>query len=109
MKIYLQSIDYQLWLNVSKGPYIQIKMVNNIEELKMKDEFDEHDMKKCSFNNSVIICLYCCALSNDEFNRVFVFFTYEICKTLKVTQEGINQETKISILMNYLKWMQMNL
>ena len=60
MKIYLQSVDYQLRLNVSRGPYIPTKMVNNIEELKIKDEFDEHDMKKkCSFNASTINGLYC--------------------------------------------------
>ena len=52
MKICLQSVDYQLWLNVSKDPYIPIKIVNNIEELKIEDEFDEHDMKKCYFNTS---------------------------------------------------------
>ena len=46
MKIYLQSIDYELWLNVSKGPFIQIKIVNNIEELKLENEFDEHDIKR---------------------------------------------------------------
>ena len=69
MKIYLQSIDYELWLNVSKGPFIPIKIVNNIEELKLENEFDEHDIKKCSFNASVINYLYC-ALSNKEFNRV---------------------------------------
>ena len=49
MKIYLQSIDYELWLNVSKGPFIPIKIVNNIEELKLENEFDEHDIKKMFF------------------------------------------------------------
>ena len=71
MKIYLQSIDYELWLNVSKGPYIPIKIVNKIEELKLENEFDEHDIKKCSFMASAINYLYC-ALSNDELNRVSV-------------------------------------
>ena len=102
MKIYLQSIDYQLWLNVSKCPYIPIKTVNNIEELKMEDEFHEHDMKKCSFNASAINCLYC-ALSNDEFNRVSMCsLPYEIWKTLEVTHEGTNQvkKTKISMLVH---------
>ena len=46
MKIYLQYIDYQLWLNVSKGPYIPIKIVNNTEVPKIEEEFDEHDKKK---------------------------------------------------------------
>ena len=69
MKIYLQSVDYELWLNVSKGPSIQIKIVNNIEKLKLENEFNEHDIKKCYFNASAINYLYC-ALSNDEFNRV---------------------------------------
>ena len=36
MKIYLQSIDYQLWLNVSNGPYIPIKNVNNVEVPKLE-------------------------------------------------------------------------
>ena len=78
MKIYLQSIDYELWLNVSKDLYIPIKIVNNIEELKLENEFDEHDIKKCSFNASAINYLYC-ALSNDEFKRVSMCcFAYEI-------------------------------
>ena len=60
MKIYLQSIDYELWLNVSKGPYIPINV----------------------FNASL-----CCALSSDEFNRVSrCCLTYEIWKTLELTQ-----------------------
>ena len=49
MKIYLQSIDYELWLNVSKSPFIPIKIVNNIEELKLENEFDEYDIKKMFF------------------------------------------------------------
>ena len=49
MKIYLQSIDYELWLNVSKRHFIPIKIVNNIEELKLENEFDEHDIKKNVF------------------------------------------------------------
>ena len=113
MKIYLQSVDYQLWLNFSNGPYIPIKIVNNIEVPKIEEEFDEHHKKKCSFNASAINVLYC-ALSNDEFNRVCMCSsTYEIWKTLEVTHEGTNQvkETKISMLvhMNYLKWRKMNL
>ena len=63
----------------------------------MKDEFDEHDMKKCSFNASALNRLYC-ALSNDEFNRVSTCSSsYEIWKTLEVTYERTNQvkETKI--------------
>ena len=58
MKIYL-PVDYQLWLNVSNGSYLPIKIVNNIEVPKLENEFDEHDMKKCSLNASVISCLYC--------------------------------------------------
>ena len=102
MKIYLQSVDYQLWLNVSNGPYIPIKIVNNIEVPKLENKFDEHDMKKCSLNASAINCLYC-ALSNDEFNRVCMCSSaYEIWKTLEVTHEGTNQvkETKISMLVH---------
>ena len=49
MKIYLQYVDYHLWLNVSKGPYIPIKIVNNIEVPKIEEEFDEHDKKKMFF------------------------------------------------------------
>ena len=46
MKIYLQSVDYQLWLNVSNGPYIPIKMVNNIEVPKLEEEFDDIEVPK---------------------------------------------------------------
>ena len=44
MKIYLQLVDYHLWLNVSKGPYIPMKIVNNIEVPKLGEVFDEHDI-----------------------------------------------------------------
>ena len=81
MKIYLQSVDYHLWLNVCwlsfmvkclQSSYILMKIVNNIGVSKLA-EFDEHDMTKCSFNASAINCFYC-ALSSDEFNKVSVFF-----------------------------------
>ena len=91
-----------MWLNVSNGPYIQIKIVNNIEVPRLGEEFDEHDMKKCSLNANAINCLYC-VLSNDEFNRVCMCSSsYEIWKTLEVTHEGTNQvkETKISMLVH---------
>ena len=53
MKLCLQSVDYQIWLNVSKYPCLPIKLVNNTDELKIEDEFDEHERKKCSFSANV--------------------------------------------------------
>ena len=102
MKIYLQSIDYSLWLNVVKGPYVPMKNVNNTKVPKLEDEFDEYDMKKCSLNARAIHYLYC-ALSNDEFNRVLMCSSAsEIWKTLELIHEKTNQvkETQISMLVH---------
>ena len=102
MKIYLQSIDYNLWLIVAKGPYVPMKNVDNVDTPKLEEEYDENEMKKCSFNAKAINCLYC-ALSKDEFNRISMCSSaQEIWNTLEITHEGTNQvkESKISMFVH---------
>lgn len=102
MKIYLQSIDYNLWLIVTKGPYIPMKKVDNVDKPKLEEEYDENEMKKCSLNAKAINCMYC-ALSKDEFNRISMCSSaQEIWNTLEITHEGTNQvkESKISMLVH---------
>ena len=101
-KIYLQSIDYNLWLIVAKGPYVPMKNVDNVDKPKLEEEYDENEMKKCSFNAKAINCLYC-ALSKDEFNRISMCSSaQEIWNTLEITHEGTNQvkESKISMFVH---------
>ena len=69
MKIYLLSVDYNLWEIVSKGPIIPTKKVENEVVPKSENDFNEDDKKKMSFNAKAINCLYC-ALCPSEFNRV---------------------------------------
>ena len=69
MKIYLQSIDYNLWLIVTKDPYIPMKKVDNVDKPKLEEEYDENEIKKCFLNAKAINYLYC-ALRKDEFNRI---------------------------------------
>ena len=52
-----------------------------------------------------------CSLDRNEFNRVSVCkSTYEIWRTLQVTQEGTNKvkQTKISMLINQFELLKMN-
>ena len=41
MKFFLQSIDYNLWLIVAKGPYVPMKKVDNVDKPKLEEEYDE--------------------------------------------------------------------
>lgn len=102
MKIYFQSIDYNLWFVVANGPYVPMKKDGDVEKPKLEEEYDENELKKCSSNAKAINCLYC-ALCKDEFNRVSMCSSaQEIWKTLEITHEGTNQvkESKISMLVH---------
>ena len=43
-----------MWLNVSRGSYLPIKIVNNMKVSKIEEKFDEHDMKKYSLNVFIV-------------------------------------------------------
>lgn len=102
MRIYLQSVDYDLWDIVENGPYMPIKIVEKESMPKPRNEWDEHDKRLMSMNAKAINAFYC-ALDKNEFNRISTCTSaHEIWKMLEVTHEGTNQvkETKINILVH---------
>ncbi|KAL5543486.1 hypothetical protein UlMin_007270 [Ulmus minor] len=102
MTIFLQSMDYELWDVIEKGPYIPMKKCEESLVEKLKSEWDDTDKKRISINDRAMNTLFC-ALSMEEFNRIRSCKTAkDIWNTLEVTHEGTNQfkESKISMLVH---------
>ncbi|KAL5551274.1 hypothetical protein UlMin_001450 [Ulmus minor] len=76
MTIFLQSMDYELWDVIEKGPYIPMKKCEESLVEKLKSEWDDTDKKRISINARAMNTLFC-ALSMEEFNRI------RSCKTVK--------------------------
>ncbi|KAL5561894.1 hypothetical protein UlMin_031641 [Ulmus minor] len=76
MTIFLQSMDYELWDVIEKGPYIPMKKCEESLVEKLKSEWDDTDKKRISINARAMNTLFC-ALSMEEFNRI------RSCKTAK--------------------------
>ena len=91
MRIYVQSIDYNIWRTIIKGPYLPTIMVNSIASLKPEEDWDEQDIKNIELNAKAMNLLYC-ALDPNEFNRISTCSSVkEIWDTLEVTHEGTSQ------------------
>ncbi|KAL5538418.1 hypothetical protein UlMin_045573 [Ulmus minor] len=76
MTIFLQSMDYELWDVIEKGPYIPMKKCEESLVEKLKSEWDDTDKKRISINARAMNTLFC-VLSMEEFNRI------RSCKTAK--------------------------
>ncbi|KAL5556374.1 hypothetical protein UlMin_038610 [Ulmus minor] len=76
MTIFLQSMDYELWDVIEKGPYIPMKKSEESLVEKLKSEWDDTDKKRISINARAMNTLFC-ALSMEEFNWI------RSCKTAK--------------------------
>ena len=70
MRIYIQSVDYELWRIIIKGPKTSIKKVEEVNIPKPKSEWNEDDLKMQHSNAKAMNILYC-ALDLNEFNRIF--------------------------------------
>ncbi|KAG5235371.1 zf-CCHC domain-containing protein [Salix suchowensis] len=83
MKIYLQSIDFDLWLSIENGPHRPTKTENGIEIPKSMIEYTDLDKRLLSMDAKAMNTLY------YALNR-------------KVTHEGTNQvkESKIDMLVH---------
>ena len=68
MIIYLQSINYNLWLSIENGPHKPIKIKTNIVIPKPRSEYIDGD-KKFYMDAKAMNTLYC-ALSVSEFNII---------------------------------------
>ena len=93
MKIYLQSLNYELW-NIVKAPCT--KPTTNY------DAWNEEQKKSVNLDAKVMNAFFC-ALNKEEFNRVSAATSAnQIWQILQVTHEGTNKvkESKISILVH---------
>ncbi|RZB90724.1 Ankyrin repeat-containing protein isoform B [Glycine soja] len=66
MKIFIQSVDFKLWLLIKNGPKVPTKLVDNEEVEKTEDEYDEEDMKNLELEAKAKNILHC-ALNPDVF------------------------------------------
>ena len=100
MKIYLQSINYELW-NIVKAA---------CEKPRTKyDQWSEEQKKTVNLDAKAMNALFC-ALNKKEFNCMStVTSTHQIWQTLQVTYEGTNRvkEFKIFILVHRLELFKM--
>ncbi|KAL5540959.1 hypothetical protein UlMin_044251 [Ulmus minor] len=109
MIIFLQSMEYELWEVIEKGPYIPMNKVEGSLVEKSKSEWNDIDKKQISINAKAMNILFC-ALSMEEFNRIrSCKIAKDIRNTLEVTHEGTNQvkESKISMLVHKYKLFKM--
>ena len=91
MKIYLQSIKYELW-NTVEAAYT--KLTTNYSA------WSDDQKKNENLDAKAMNALFC-ALTKEEFNRVSIATsTNRIWHTLQVTHEGTNKvkESKILLL-----------
>ena len=93
MKIYLQSINYELW-NIVEAAYT--KPTTNYTA------WSDDQKKNANLDAKAMNALFC-ALTKEEFNRVSTATSAnQIWNTLQVTHEGTNKvkESKISVLVH---------
>ena len=101
MRIYLQSINYELW-NIVKVTYEKPSTPYD------QWTHDQNQKKSTNLNAKAMTALFC-ALDKNEFNRVSTFtFVHQICHTLQVTHESTNKAKKLKHLflctcLNYFK------
>lgn len=102
MKIYVQSVDYELWRIIMNGPKIPTKRINTVEVAKSESEWNDDDLKIMQANAKAINVLYY-ALDTLEFNRISSCESAkEIWNKLELTYEGTNQvdESKKNFLIH---------
>ncbi|KAG5116623.1 hypothetical protein JHK84_042736 [Glycine max] len=66
MRVFIQSVDFKLWLVIKNGPKVPTKLVDNKEVEKSEDEYDEDDMKSLELEAKAKNILHC-ALNPDIF------------------------------------------
>ena len=99
MRIYVQSVDYELWRIIVNRSKIPIIRVEGKDEFKSESTWDENDLKILQSNAKVMNILYC-ALDPNEYNRISTYKSIkEIWDKLEVTHEGTSyvKESKINI------------
>ena len=102
MKIYLVSVDYDVWDIIETGYTPPTETVNGIVTPKPKSRWDANDKKLYSIDSKAMNALIC-ALDKTEYNRISHCNTaQEIWHTLEVTHEGTSQvkESRLAMFSN---------
>lgn len=89
-KIFIQSVDYRVWLVIKNGPKIPKKLLNGRREvLKSEDEFNEEDIKNME-QEAKAKNILSCAINQDDFKRI------SSCQTAKKMWEQLDKEVTTS-------------
>jgi hypothetical protein len=89
--IYLQSIDYDLWLSIENRPHKPTKIKNDITVPKPRSKYSDGDRKLLSMDAKAMNTLYY-AFSRSESNRVISCRNArDIWNALAITHERMNQ------------------
>ncbi|VFQ77698.1 unnamed protein product [Cuscuta campestris] len=93
MENFIQSIDYDLWIVTTHGPFVRMTTVCEHQVPTPMDKLTTDDKKKLSLNAKALNVLVC-ALGQDEFARVSSCKSAkEAWKLLEATHEG-DKDTK---------------
>ncbi|GAV58203.1 zf-CCHC domain-containing protein/DUF4219 domain-containing protein/UBN2 domain-containing protein [Cephalotus follicularis] len=111
MTIFIQSLDYNLWVLIVDGPHLPSIRDENGESIpKPRNTYNDDDGRRVQLNakaKHVIIC----AINSSEFNIVSSCISAkEMWDRLEVTYKGINQvkDAKISMLVHDYELFPMN-
>jgi hypothetical protein len=110
MKIFVQSIGYDVWDVIEDGPFSPTKIVDGITIAKPKVEWTADERKKMELNAKALTCLYC-SLDANVFNQISgCESAKEVWDKIQVTYEGTTQvkRSKISILTHEYELFAMN-
>ncbi|RHN73363.1 putative ribonuclease H-like domain, ankyrin repeat-containing domain-containing protein [Medicago truncatula] len=89
IKIFIQSVDFDLWLVIKNGPKIPKKIIHGEELEKSEDEFNDEDKKIMEREAKAKNILYC-ALNPDDLRRI------SSCHTAKEMWEELDKEVTTS-------------
>jgi len=81
-KIFIQSVDFDLWLVIKNGPKIPKIMIDGEESVKSEDEFNDEDKKNMEIEAKAKNILWC-ALNSDGLKRI------SSCQTAKEMWEEL--------------------
>jgi ABC-type bacteriocin/lantibiotic exporter with double-glycine peptidase domain len=84
IKIFIQSVDFKLWLVIKNGSKIPKKIINGEELVKSEDEFNDEDMKIMEQEAKAKYILSC-ALNSDDLKRI------SSCQTAKEMWEELDK------------------
>lgn len=70
MRIFIQFVDFKLWLMIKNKPNIQKNVVNGEEVEDFKDKLDDQNMKKIEQNEKAKKKIYYYAINLDDFTKI---------------------------------------